>query len=181
MDDPEFLASLRAADPDAFRRLVERESTGVYRACYRVLGHPADAEDVVQETFVTAYRSIATYRAEGSIGGWLRTIAVRLSLRRLATNPGHVVADPMMDLDLPAGEAASPVAAVLSVESQRAVREAVAALPDPYREVVVLRYFAELSMDQIARQTGRPLATCKSHLRRGLLKLRPLLERMAQG
>ena len=59
------------------------------------------------------------------------------------------------------------------MESRREVREAVAALPEPYREVVALRFFADLSLAEVAEATGRPLNTVKTHLRRGLERLRP--------
>jgi RNA polymerase sigma-70 factor (ECF subfamily) len=63
---------------------------------------------------------------------------------------------------------------MLTVRAERAadVRASVAALPEPYREVVILRFFGELSLEEIARQVDRPLGTVKTHLHRGLLKLR---------
>jgi RNA polymerase sigma-70 factor (ECF subfamily) len=56
------------------------------------------------------------------------------------------------------------------------LRTAVSGLPEPYREVVVLRFYGELSLDEIARQTDRPLGTVKTHLRRGLLRLRETVD-----
>ena len=69
--------------------------------------------------------------------------------------------------------------AVLSMRAERAteIRAAVIALPEPYREVVALRFFGEATLDEIARQTGRPLGTVKTHLRRGLARLRSDVER----
>ena len=68
--------------------------------------------------------------------------------------------------------------ALLSMRAERAteIRAAVIALPEPYREVVALRFFADASLDQIATQTGRPLGTVKTHLHRGLARLRAGLE-----
>jgi RNA polymerase sigma-70 factor (ECF subfamily) len=66
---------------DAFRHLVDRESRAVVRACYRILGDLHEAEDAAQEAFVTAYRSLATWRADGPFGAWLTRIAVRIALR----------------------------------------------------------------------------------------------------
>jgi RNA polymerase sigma-70 factor (ECF subfamily) len=67
---------------------------------------------------------------------------------------------------------------MLAVRAERetALRSAVSTLPEPYREVVTLRFFGELSLEEIARQTERPLATVKTHLRRGLLRLRGTVE-----
>jgi RNA polymerase sigma-70 factor (ECF subfamily) len=67
--------------------------------------------------------------------------------------------------------------ALLSMRAERAteIRQAVIALPEPYREVVALRFFADATLDDIARQTGRPLGTVKTHLHRGLARLRASL------
>jgi RNA polymerase sigma-70 factor (ECF subfamily) len=70
---------------------------------------------------------------------------------------------------------ADPAAAALAGERADALRAAVRGLADPYRETVVLRFFAELTLADIAAETGRPLATVKTHLRRGLLTLRRTL------
>jgi RNA polymerase sigma-70 factor (ECF subfamily) len=64
---------------------------------------------------------------------------------------------------------------LLASEGQRAIRDAVAALDEPYREVVALRFFADLSLMEVAEATDRPLNTVKTHLRRGLERLRPVL------
>jgi RNA polymerase sigma-70 factor (ECF subfamily) len=69
-----------------------------------------------------------------------------------------------------------PATASLRAERDGAVRQALAGLDEPYRETVSLRYFGELSLAEIAEQTGRPLGTVKTHLQRGLLRLRANLE-----
>ncbi len=63
-----------------------------------------------------------------------------------------------------------------ATESRQEIRDAVAALPEPYREVVSLRFFADLSLFEVAEATGRPLGTVKTHLRRGLERLRPIVK-----
>jgi RNA polymerase sigma-70 factor (ECF subfamily) len=75
-----------------------------------------------------------------------------------------------------ADAAADPTRIVVAAERRAEVRGAVAALPDPYREVVALRFFGELSLAEVAEATGRPLNTVKTHLRRGLERLRPLMD-----
>lgn len=179
-------------DRDAFRRLVERESPSVVRACHRVLGDLHDAEDAAQEAFVTAYRSLAGWRAEGPFGAWVTRIAVRIALRQAGKRKTIAWRDPV-DTEPGAGRGPIDVAvdqasmaaapshdpSLLSLRAERAtdVRTAVLALDEPYREVVTLRFFGEMSLDEIARQTGRPLGTVKTHLHRGLLRLRaPLTE-----
>ena len=80
--------------------------------------------------------------------------------------------------DLPIGAPSSdPLAATLAGERQREIRLAVAALGEPYREVLALRFFGDMSLEEIAQATRRPVNTVKTHLRRGLQRLRPILGR----
>jgi RNA polymerase sigma-70 factor (ECF subfamily) len=174
VDDHALVAALREGDRHAFGVLVDQETPMIYRACLRILGRPHDAEDAAQEAFLAAFRSIGGFRGEGSVRGWLMRIATRQAFRRLAQRR------PTADLDavgepILADASADPTRVVVTSEHRREVRDAVAALPDPYRETVALRFFGELSLAEIAETTGRPLNTVKTHLRRGLERLRPQL------
>jgi RNA polymerase sigma-70 factor (ECF subfamily) len=187
-DERAIVDAVLAGDRDAFRRLVERESASVVRACHRVLGDLHEAEDVTQEAFVTAYRSLASWRADGPFGAWLTRIAVRIALRQAGQRRSVTWLDPHegqgQDSASEPLDARSVAArphtdpAMLAIRSERAadLRAAVATLQEPYREVVGLRFFGELSLEEIARQTDRPLATVKTQLRRGLLQLRATVE-----
>ncbi len=172
LDDRAIVDAVLAGDRDAYRQLVERESAALVRACHRVLGDLHDAEDAAQEAFVTAYRSLAGWRGDGPFGAWLTRIAIRIALRQAGRRQAVTWIDPTSPgpADRPdpaaAALAAQSVAAAprtdpaaLAVRGERAgeLRDAVAALPDPYREVVTLRFFGELSLEEIARQTERPL------------------------
>ena len=174
VDDRAPVDATLAGHRQAFDLLVERETRTVYRACLRILGRPHDAEDVTQESFVAAYRAIRTYRGEGSLRAWLLRIATRQSFRRLTQRRATIE---LADVPEPrlADASNEPTRVVVEMESRREVRHAVAALPNPYREVVALRFFADLSLAEVAEATGRPLNTVKTHLRRGLERLRPLL------
>ena len=171
VDDRAVARAVLDGDQDAFRLIVEREASAVYRTCLRILGRPHDAEDVAQEAFVMAYRSLATYRGHGSLGGWIQRIAQRQAFRRHGQRreiePLELSAEPRA----PSGSS-DPAVAILSGERQRMVRERVASLEEPYREVVALRFFGDLSLAEIADATGRPLNTVKTHLRRGLERMR---------
>lgn len=174
MDDRALVEAVIGGDRHAFDLLVERETAPVFRVCYRILGRLHDAEDATQESFVTAYRALATYRGDGPLGAWLARIATRQALRMaVRRREGAPMPDSVDGAAAPA--ASDPLAEALEAERHRQVRSAVAALPEPYREVVALRFFAELSLDEIARTTGRPLGTVKSHLHRGLARLRERL------
>jgi RNA polymerase sigma-70 factor (ECF subfamily) len=178
-DDLAVVQAVLDGDREAFRFIVERESAPVIRACARILGDVHEAEDVAQEAFVIAYRSIGTWRGDGAFGAWLSRIAVRIALRRLAkrravpwARPGRPLDGTGPEEDIRAGIGVEPEVLALRAERAASARRAVANLDEPYREVVVLRFFAERSLEEISAITGRPLGTVKTHLRRGLLRLR---------
>jgi len=189
--DRAIVDAVLAGDSDAYRHLVERESASIVRACHRVLGDLHEAEDAAQEAFVTAYRSLAGWRGEGPFGAWLTRIAIRIALRQAGRRRSVAWIDPAgpagpdrADPATAALDARSVAAAgqndpaLIAVRGERAadLRGAVAALPEPYREVVTLRFFGELQLDEIARQTERPLGTVKTQLRRGLQRLRATVD-----
>ena len=156
------------------------------RLCYRILGDLPDAEDAAQETFVSAFRSLASWRSDGAFAAWLARIGTRIALRRAASRrrltwlgsdgrsvqvaDGRIVPPALI-----APSTADPASAAVTGERAGTLRAAVRGLPDPYRETVVLRFFADLPLAEIAAETGRPLGTVKTHLRRGLLMLRRTL------
>lgn len=180
-DDATVVAAVLDGNREAFRVLVEREAAAVIRACHRVLGDMHEAEDVAQEAFVIAYRSLASWRGEGPFGAWLTRIAVRLAVRaagRRRVVPWAQPADDAFERQRGTGgvgAAPEPEHEALRAERAALTRRAVAALDEPYREVVALRFFGDRSLDEIATLTGRPLGTVKTHLRRGLLRLRDSL------
>lgn len=183
LDDLAVVRLVLDGDRDAFRILVDRESAAVVRACHRVLGDQSEAEDVAQEAFVTAYRALASWRSEGPFGAWLARIAIRLAVRQVARRKavGWLQAIDGSSTEervtaLPAHPRTQPEHVALHEERAAATRRAVAGLDEPYREVVALRFFGERSLDEIAQLTGRPVATVKTHLRRGLLRLRDQID-----
>jgi RNA polymerase sigma-70 factor (ECF subfamily) len=141
-----------------------------------VLGDHHEAQDVAQEAFVTAFRALPTWRGEGSLGAWLARIAVRIALRRAAQRKTvtwiDTVGQPSAGVTAAAGLAPDPAILTIRAERAAALRQQVARLDEPYRETVALRFFGERSLAEIAEQTGRPLGTVKTHLHRGLQRLR---------
>jgi RNA polymerase sigma-70 factor, ECF subfamily len=185
-------------DRDAFRAIVDRESNAIVRVCYRVLGNLHDAEDAAQETFLTAYRAIGTWRGEGPFGAWLARIAVRVSLRHAGRRGKHrnlawieppfsremgpagtgsgVALESAVAAAAPQARNGDPVDVAIRSERDERIRSALAQLREPYREIVALRFFGELSLAEISAECGRPVNTVKTHLRRGLLLLRETME-----
>jgi RNA polymerase sigma-70 factor (ECF subfamily) len=139
---------------------------------------------------VTAFRSLSTWRGDGPFGAWLARIAVRIALRMAAsrrtvqwvepvdpgTEPGRV-----LETAHGTAEGTDPSTMAVRREQQAEVRRAVASLDEPYREVVALRFFGDLSLAEIATETDRPLGTVKTHLHRGLARLKRTLETSGVG
>lgn len=180
---------------------MERESRALVRSCYRVLGDLHDAEDAAQEAFVTSYRALGTWRGDGPFGAWLARIGVRIAVRKASRRRPVVWIDPSPPptgagggeiggggavgeralLAVLGGAETDPAQLAVRAERAASIRAAVANLEEPYREVVALRFFSELSLAEIADQAGRPLGTVKTHLHRGLQRLRRALEAEGQA
>lgn len=170
-DDATLVARVRSGDLDAYAELVHRHAPMAVRTA-ALLGAGSDAEDVVQEAFVKAYRSLGRYREGAAFRPWLLRIvanetrnhhrsAVRRGARELA------VALPPELLD--------PSEAVADREQKRQLLAAVSGLPDRLRVVVTCRYLLELDEAETATALGLPRGTVKSRLNRGLTRLRDQL------
>lgn len=175
--DRRVVDAVLAGDREAFRVLVERESRSVIGVCRRVLGDPTEAEDAAQDTFTRAYQALATYRGDGPFGAWLRRIALRVAIARLATRrEASRLDDELLDprvARLASGE--DPETAYLGLEYRADVIDAIAALPASQRDVVLLRFVDDLTLQDIARITDNPIGTVKSRLSRGVTTLRDQL------
>ena len=168
--DSTMAGALVAGDPTALRAAFNRYGGLVHAIALRRLGTPQDAEDVTQQVFVRAWRGRAGLDLErGTLGAWLigitrRQIAERLASRRrdfeLADRVGRLSSVP------------PPAPAPDSVVEALAVADELNHLPDQVGTVVRLAFFDDLTHQQIAALTGLPLGTVKSHLRRGLERLR---------
>ncbi len=178
LGDRALADALLAGDDSAFTLLVEFETDNVFRICHRVLGDITEAEEATQEAFVQAYKALATYRGEGEPRAWLSRIAVREAWRRGSARTKHRDATTTLD-DVAAASFRDPSDVqreVLANEERDSVRDAVARLHSPYREIILDRYFANLSLKEISAATGRPLGTVKVQVHRGLAYLRKLME-----
>ncbi len=147
----------------------------VRRLARGLIAHPQDAEDLVQETWLAATRRPPR---PGPLRGWLAQV-VRNAAREQARRDSRRLS---YESDAArSGASASSVDLVARASTQRHVVELVLALEEPYREVVLLRYFEGLSPKAIARRTGDSLATVKTRLRRALAALRARLDRASDG
>ncbi len=173
MTEDEAVLRCQNGDRDAFRYLVEQYKHPLFGTAYLMTGDAAVAEEHVQEAFLNAWRGIRTFRRGSALKPWLMRILVNavLSQRRRRSLP-------TVPLDESAPLAAPTRAdeAIEASEDRQAVRDALAQLSPEHRQVVVLRYFAELTVPEVARSAGVREGTVKSRLHRALRHLRELLE-----
>lgn len=175
--DPDLVERVRGGDDDAFRLLVERHSRPLYRAACRVTGNAADADDVVQETFLRAYRSLARFDQRAAFATWLHRIAVNCALDLIDSRrrrDGHF--DTSQDLSLLPSSAASPDRVVLGSEMQRAVAAAMDTLTGNERTAFVLRHFEGMPLEEIGKVLGTQLNATKNTVFRAVRKLREQLQ-----
>jgi RNA polymerase sigma-70 factor (ECF subfamily) len=156
-----------------FEDVVREHQDAVYGAALRILGDRDAAHDAANQTFIKAYRSIGSYDATRPIRPWLLRIAVNeaITIGRSRTRERARQA-PEAEAAVVVDRAPSPERETLDRESREAVRSAVARLPELYRVVVVLRYFNELSVDEVAAATGRSPSTVGVQLLRARQQLR---------
>jgi RNA polymerase sigma-70 factor (ECF subfamily) len=160
-----------------FEDVVREHQDAVYGAALRILGDRDAARDAANQAFMKAYRSIGSYDPARPIKHWLLRIAVNeaITIGRRRTRDRSRQASESEAAEV-ADRAATPETATLDRESRDGIRAAVAELGEPYREVVVLRYFNELSVDEVAAVLGRSPSTVGVQLLRARQLLRKTLE-----
>ena len=160
-----------------FDDVVREHQDAVYGAALRILGDRDAALDAANQTFMKAYRSIASYDPSRPIKHWLLRIAVNeaITIGRARTRERARSAPEAEAAALP-DRAATPEREAIDRESRDGIRAAVATLPDLYREVVVLRYFNDLSVDEVAAVLGRSSSTVGVQLLRARQLLRKAVE-----
>ncbi|MGH2495633.1 MAG: sigma-70 family RNA polymerase sigma factor [Ktedonobacteraceae bacterium] len=167
LSDTELVQHTLAGDQDAFATLVERYKDAVQNLAYRMLSNVTEAEDVTQEVFVRAYTQLATYKPQHKFSTWLLSIASHLAIDQLRRR--RFLALPLEDvpfLEWVADLGAGPEQSALEVEQQDEIQDYLRRLPGKYRAVIVLRYWYDLSYDEIAQALNLTPALIKARLHR---------------
>jgi len=154
-------------DAAAFTALVERYKRPVYALAYRLLGNGTDAEDAAQETFVRAYTRLTSYQPGSRFGSWLLAITSHWcidSLRRKRALSLEAASEGHGDLGTQASTEEQPEAVALHREREHEMRAWIEQLPLPYRAVIELRYWQDLSYNEISEMTGLPVSTVRMRL-----------------
>ncbi len=182
----EDLSRARAGSREAFGRIVNHYSKGIYNLAYRMTGNATEAADLSQEIFLRAFQNLRQYDPERPFAPWLyrlgRNLCVNWVTRRppAATSLDRRTDEGALLLDPPAPGSAAPEAAARREEASR-VRSAVLRLPPPYRAILTLHYFQGLAYEDLVETLDLPLGTVKNRLFRAREALREFLEAAGMG
>jgi RNA polymerase sigma-70 factor (ECF subfamily) len=157
--DEKLVARTLAGDRNAFRVLVERHYTAVYRLCRSILRHPEDAEDATQEVFLRVHTALAQFQNRGAFGAWLRRLTVNHCLNRTQSATAKVNA---------------------RSHSLELIRMELNQLPASQRAALSLRLLDGLSYEEIAELMGVPVNSVRSWLHRGRARLREALQEVIE-
>jgi RNA polymerase sigma-70 factor (ECF subfamily) len=164
------------SDPPTFARVFEQHERGVYASALRILGNPAQAQDVVQDVFLRVWRRPGAFDASrGEIATYLRLMARSRALDLWREGQAAGRASDRLKLVVeaePSPVAESPAALAERDATRETVFDALQILPEPQRDALVLAYWGGLTAHQIADREQVPLGTAKSRLRLGLARLR---------
>lgn len=180
-----FVERLRSGDEQAFEELVWRFGGRLLATARHLLGRNGDAEDAVQEAFLSAFRGLDRFRGGSSLSTWLHRIVINAALMKLrgaSRRPEASIEEYLPRFD-ETGHHADPVAewrvtpeaAMLSRQTRDRVRAAIEKLPPSYRAVLVLRDIEELSTEETAEVLSLTRTAVKVRLHRARLALRTLL------
>ena len=185
LSDGLYVTRARSGDTDAFRVLVERHSRSVFRLAFRMTGNEQDAEDVVQESMLRAYKQLAKFDERASFGTWLYRIAANCSLdlvrsrkrraqhQALAPEGEPELENPVLAVPSPDP---NPERMALSGEIRERLTSAMAELSATERSAFVLRHFEGMCIEDVSRVLGCQPGAAKHSVFRAVQKLRRALE-----
>lgn len=189
-DEERLIERLRQRDEGAFNELVRLHQASVFRQLLRVIGDPAEAEDLAQEVFVTVFKAIDTFRGDSRLATWIHRIAQNHARNRLKYHGRHkrrgdapleetteeAVAVPETGSRLP-----RPDHQVEAHQAEVQIRIAITQLEPEQRTLIVLRDLENLTYEEIQEQTGLPSGTVKSRLHRARVALQERFRALSEG
>jgi RNA polymerase sigma-70 factor (ECF subfamily) len=175
-DESLAVTRARAGDAEAFRELVDRHSRAVFRVAYRVTGRTEDAEDVVQETFLRAFKQLDRFESRANFGTWLHRIAVNCAVDLIRARPRREMPEEQDTLDRLSADddraLPSPERALFGVQIRERIGEALERLTEMERAAFTLRHFDGLSIEEISRLLGLRTNATKHSIFRAVKKMR---------
>ena len=185
VNDATVIQEVLSGNPDSFRHLVDRHSRPIFRLGYRMTGNEHDADDVVQETFIRAYRQLGNFESRANFGTWLHRIAVNCSLdllksRKRRDGRRHDDGEDSMLENIPSNDP-DQERLLGSAELREAVEQAMNNLSENERTAFVLRHFEGMSIDEIGGTLGTKVNATKNTIFRAVQKLREELEPLVRA
>ena len=175
-DQEHIIARARRGDADAFEQLVTAYRNQVFRLALRMCGNEADADEVAQEAFLSAWKGLPNFRGESRFSTWLYQLTTHAAIDLMRREKRQAAAEDIDEITT-ADDGPSPQQQVERAETRREVRSALMQLPEEYRQVLVLRFMQELSYEEIGRALKLPVGTVKSRLNRAKAQLKDILSR----
>src|SRR5215471_12355132 len=184
ISDAAVVAQVLAGDKEAFRLLVERHTRSIYGVAYRMTGNQQDAEEILQETFLRAYRSLRRFELRSSFSTWVYRIAVNRSLDFLKakkmTDTYQISEDPggeekEKEIQVPAS-GPGPERLLLSAEAGQKLSRAIALLSPAERAAFTMRHMEGKSIDEISKTLNVRTSAAKNSIFRAVQKIRQELE-----
>jgi RNA polymerase sigma-70 factor, ECF subfamily len=175
--DRDFIERCRQGDVQALRDLTMSHQDAVFRLALHLLRDPDHARDAAQDVFLNVFRALPGFRGDSAIKTWIMRIARNECMSRIDSQTrwrNRIVAEDSVDGYQQGIESIQDTQhdELYSVEVSNEVRRSVAELSEPYRSAIALRYFAELSYEEIADALDSPLGTIKAWIHRGKTLLR---------
>ncbi len=182
LTDEQLVELSVSENPEAFGEIVKRWERKLFALCYGMLNREDDARDALQETFIAAYRNLKNFRGEAKVSSWLHRIAVNQCLtikrRTKSRSEDYLNEDESAeDRTFIAPAHLSPARTTEQIERTTLIRQAIYALPEDLRQIIVMKEFEEMTFQQISDTLELPLSTVKSRLYTALKQLKMKLER----
>lgn len=188
-EDSQYVALCIQGEPQAFEVLVRRHQKKMFNIAYRMTGNYDDAADIVQESFLSAYKAIKNFRGEAKFSTWLYGIVVNHSRNRIRHASGKAYHEPVsLDADRATGNESRPIDPasgempaidlLVRKEMQEKVQQCINRLEKDHREILVLRDIQGFSYEEITEMLGLPDGTVKSRLSRARSAIRESLKKV---
>jgi len=172
--ETDWLDQCQRGDSAAIEQLVQTYQADLYRLTLSILADPDEASDAVQETFLAALRALATFRGEAAFKTWLFSIAINLCRTRLARRRTRVRLQNILQILQPSTPALEEK--VIQTEKESGLRQLVNNLDEKHRLPIILRYYHNLPIGEIAALLRLPIGTVHSRLNTARERLRATLE-----
>jgi RNA polymerase sigma factor (sigma-70 family) len=170
-DEGKIISAALAGDQRAYAKLVDKHRSAIFHIINRIVRNDEVARDLVQETFMKAFSSLASYRSEYRFSTWLYKIAANSSIDHLRKKRIQALSldrpmeteDGSVGMDIP-DYSYDPERELVKKQQRFSIEEAIESLPDKYREVIIYRHKDDKSYDEIADLLGIPVGTVKARI-----------------